>query len=814
MSSLRLRSRLGSSPAPKDHATAHRGWKPFVEFDPELIHRRIGDIAILTFSFIGVALLSARAGDVADWQVSLAETFMEAPSWLSSMFEFVYHLGSIWAVVGLALAAVVGRRWRLGRDLLVAGGLAWLAARILALTVGASESTSVGDIFTSSELPTFPMVRLAVTTAVVTTAMPYLVRPLRRLGAGVIVVMAAASLAVPAGYLVDLGAALLVGIGAAAAVHLAFGSPRGRPSVATVVDTLSSVGVEVVNARLADVQSWGGVHVIAETTDGRRIDVKAYGEDAEEAQLLTRLWRVVWYRNTEFEIMRTGTDHVNDEALVTLLAERAGVSVPDVVTTGPAGGAVAVYGVTIDPGRLLDDLTPEEITDDLLDELWAQAERLHRANLSHGRLDGRHIVVSTSGVQLVELANGRTPANGEDIDLDRAVLLMTTGCLVGPERAAAAALRGSTEAALAAVPYLQMPALDADARVKVRGYDKARPDGDPRPPKLLDGLRTAILTATHTDAPEPVKLQRVTWKQAAIAVGTVIAVWALLSQLGDIQGVGEELKSADLWWVLAGLLLGLLPAVTDAMATLGAIAQPLPLGPAVVLQYSQKFTNLAVPSTVGCAAISARFFMKQGVALAKAVSAGLLVSVGGFVVQIFLVIVCVLLTSTSLQLSDTGGGGIGTIVLLAIIGAGIAVTVLAFAPKLRTRLWKPVKAALGDVKTVLSSPRKFFTIIGGNMASQVTYALVLDCSLHAYGWSLPLPELILVNTGTTFITGIVPVPGGMGVAEAALTAGLTAFGVPPPTAAAAALTHRLVTFYLPPIWGWFAFRWLTRHDYL
>jgi uncharacterized membrane protein YbhN (UPF0104 family) len=54
----------------------------------------------------------------------------------------------------------------------------------------------------------------------------------------------------------------------------------------------------------------------------------------------------------------------------------------------------------------------------------------------------------------------------------------------------------------------------------------------------------------------------------------------------------------------------------------------------------------------------------------------------------------------------------------------------------------------------------------------------------------------------------------MGVAEASLVAGLTAFGVPSDTAVAAALTHRLMTFYIPPIWGWFAFRWLTRHDYL
>jgi len=96
----------------------------------------------------------------------------------------------------------------------------------------------------------------------------------------------------------------------------------------------------------------------------------------------------------------------------------------------------------------------------------------------------------------------------------------------------------------------------------------------------------------------------------------------------------------------------------------------------------------------------------------------------------------------------------------------------------------------------------------------VLYAIVLGMNLRAYGASLPLPALLLVNTGATFIASVVPVPGGMGVAEAGLVAGLTAFGIPSDTAVAAALTHRLITFYIPPTWGWVAFRWLTRHDYL
>jgi glycosyltransferase 2 family protein len=57
-----------------------------------------------------------------------------------------------------------------------------------------------------------------------------------------------------------------------------------------------------------------------------------------------------------------------------------------------------------------------------------------------------------------------------------------------------------------------------------------------------------------------------------------------------------------------------------------------------------------------------------------------------------------------------------------------------------------------------------------------------------------------------------PVPGGIGVSEAALVVGLTAAGVDDATAFAAAICYRLCTFYLPPIWGWAAYRRLERSD--
>jgi uncharacterized membrane protein YbhN (UPF0104 family) len=58
------------------------------------------------------------------------------------------------------------------------------------------------------------------------------------------------------------------------------------------------------------------------------------------------------------------------------------------------------------------------------------------------------------------------------------------------------------------------------------------------------------------------------------------------------------------------------------------------------------------------------------------------------------------------------------------------------------------------------------------------------------------------------------VPGGIGAAEAGIAGGLVAMGVPESEAFTIALTHRLCTYYLPPIWGYASLEWLRRKGHV
>ncbi len=105
-------------------------------------------------------------------------------------------------------------------------------------------------------------------------------------------------------------------------------------------------------------------------------------------------------------------------------------------------------------------------------------------------------------------------------------------------------------------------------------------------------------------------------------------------------------------------------------------------------------------------------------------------------------------------------------------------------------------------------------MLAGNLWAQLLQAVVLGVCLAAFGESASMAELILVNTFVSLFAGLMPVPGGIGVAEAALAYGLQAIGIDSAVALSTAIAFRLVTFYVPPLWGSLAMRWLRKRAYL
>jgi uncharacterized membrane protein YbhN (UPF0104 family) len=150
-------------------------------------------------------------------------------------------------------------------------------------------------------------------------------------------------------------------------------------------------------------------------------------------------------------------------------------------------------------------------------------------------------------------------------------------------------------------------------------------------------------------------------------------------------------------------------------------------------------------------------------------------------------------------------------ILVAVV---VSVVVVLSVPKLRAKVVPAVRSAFSGLWDVARDRHKRLELFGGNIVSELLYALSLGATCLAYGVDLNLAQLVFVNTAASVLSSLIPTPGGIGAAEASLSAGLIAIGVDEPTSFAIAITQRLWTFYLPPIWGYVSLRWLTRKGYI
>ena len=98
--------------------------------------------------------------------------------------------------------------------------------------------------------------------------------------------------------------------------------------------------------------------------------------------------------------------------------------------------------------------------------------------------------------------------------------------------------------------------------------------------------------------------------------------------------------------------------------------------------------------------------------------------------------------------------------------------------------------------------------------ARLSNSLIFAPTYNEYGNAGPLVDALLVNVASSLIAMVIPVPGGIGVAEATLIAGLTAVGVDESTAFGITIAYRMSQVYLPPVGGWFAMRWLQRNAHL
>ena len=763
--------------------------------------RRPTDYALLVLGAALLGLSALASSTVEDTESATASFVASFPHLFDGVWALAADLVVVWSVVLVVMAAVANARRGLVRDLVLSAALAALIA-VVAHRLVEDRWPSLRELLGNGDPITYPAARLAIAVAVIVTAAPHLSRPLRYVGRWVVALGTIGTVFTQEATVGGTLAALILGSMTAAAVHLLYGSPGGRPSLTEVTAAVQELGIDARQLRPAELQPAGVWTVLGEGAAGEPLVIKVYGRDAWDSQLVTQAWRFLWYRHSTARLRPSREGQVEHEGLLLLLADAASVAVPKVRAAGRSrsGDALLVVEPVVEPGAAGE-----------ISRLWDALASSHDAGLSPGSIDVDDLGWTAAGDGVIGAWSSGTTAPAEVQRLqDRAQLLVATAVLRGRDAAIGAAVEAlGEEGATAVLPYLQESSVPPSMRRRVDHLDDD-----------IDTLRDDLAARLAVEQLDLVQLRRVTVGSVVQAGLLVLAGSALITGLAglDFESVRDEIAELTLAGVLICAVMGQIARASGAVSTMGASPVPLPLGPVVELQYVVAYIGLAVPSAAGRLAVMMRFFQRVGGSATTAVGVSAIDSMANFVVQVGLLLVITLfgLGTLDFQLSSATGeldGDAATLVLFVVIGLVVAAAVVLAVPKLRQKVI-PVLSQVKDGLQSLRSPAKVAMVIGGNALTQILYGITLVAAAAATGADVGIADAVLINTVVTLFAGILPIPGGVGVSEAGLTAGLVAAGMSEPAALCAALVHRVVTAYLPPVAGLFAMRSLREQKYL
>ena len=764
---------------------------------------RLGLAAVV----VAVSIPVMRANSAAE--LSIVHAVHPPPAAISWLVTAVFWLGSagvsvLLVIIGLMVPRLTAVRW-----IAAAAVLTWGVCIVLGAVLGPAAGRPPASELSGLNAG-YPVTQIAVAIAVAATALPYLSRPVHRLAWFLIAV--AVLTAVSGGHALPVNAisSMAIGWGVAAGLHLAVGSPLGLPSASEVTAWIADLNVAVRDITRPPRQAWGVEQFTGRDPAGEPVELAVYGRDASDARVLAKLWRFAVYRDSGPTLILDRLQQVEHEAYLTLVAGRAGVVVPDVLAAGRFGPSNDAALVTRVPaGHVLSEADGTRLTDGTMDEILLAVLRLRDARLAHGALGGDTIVVSDQGICIRNFRRASASAPASRLDTDLAAALAALAVRAGAERTAAAAVRVlHADAARGALVHLQRSALDPGTVAALKDHKD-----------LLPRLREGLAGGAGIEVPKLAEAKRVSWANLLFAVGSLIGIWAIIGVLSDAGDSLATIKSASWGWVALTFIFAQLPVVAEGWALLGAATGQLPFGRCVALETSNTFTAL-VGGDVAVFALRVRFFQRQGYDAEAAVSAGAIATTASWTVKSLLFLVAVPFAAGSFHApSDSGGNKAAVwIVLAVILAVGITAALIALVPRLRRLASRKVRPHLlniwANVKAIATEPHKIVYVLAGSTLAQLLVILALGASLHAVGQHASIATLITVNTLAAIVGGAVPVPGGLGVVEAGLIAGLAAAGIPQDQAAAAVLIQRFFTAYLPPVWGWATLAWMRRREYV
>jgi glycosyltransferase 2 family protein len=815
-------------PGPKPHGPidVEDQLESRIRIPADMLRFVIADIEIVLLA--GLGLLARATANGAETDIVLASKRL--PPAVLSFIGFIAHAALLILPAVLAIRLLVRRQPRRLAEGIAAGGLTVgvvLAANVL-LRIHAA--TGLYDVLTpvhtaSKRVPALDWYLSGLTAYV--TVIGLSGRPRWRTVFWLAVAFyAVASLANAQTTVFSVLITLLIGVACGAALRYTLGVVSERPSALEIAEALSAVDGPVTAIRRVAHPSLETRRYTATLRAGGRLDVTVFDRDQQAADLFYRLYRRIRVRTQVSRSAPLTLDRaVERRALLTYAAEDADVPTPRLRALIRVGSDAAVLANESHDGTTLAELGRPP-TDAQLAKVWDAVLQLHSRRVTHRALTADRILLiggdhgrgevalgpgprppsrdgSDGDVMLLDPGNGDVAASDLQLRLDLAQLLAELALLVGPDRAARSGRQKIGDEELAAIaPLIQPVVLHRSTRAAARRHKD-----------VLPALRKLLRPAVLGPETAPVQLERIRLRTLVTLVAVVFAAYLLAIDLTKTS-FSHVLRHADWRWTVAAVLLCALSYVGAMWQLSGFVLEHLRPVRTFLAQVAASFVKVVSPPAVAGVGLNIRYLRKANVAAPDAVASVSVSQVVGLALHLLLLVIFAALAGASHAVSIRPPEWS----YFVLAGLVAVVLVILAVPAGRRLLMARVTPTLGQVVPRLldlaQRPVKLAEGIGGTLLVTGAYIGCLAVCVQAFGGSLSFVAVAVVYLTGNAIGSAVPIPGGIGTVDAALSAGLTAAGLHGTVAFSSVLLFRTVTFWLPVPVGWTALSYLQRKDAL
>lgn len=313
-------------------------------------------------------------------------------------------------------------------------------------------------------------------------------------------------------------------------------------------------------------------------------------------------------------------------------------------------------------------------------------------------------------------------------------------------------------------------------------------------------------------APEhPQHLFRMKKSSIIQIVAVSIAIIILAPQFKDFSGSFGLISEAKISWIVFAGLLMLLSIVFAALVYMALVPKSLPFKRTVLIQMATYFTNRLLPSGLGGIGFNALYLVKQ--ARLSRTDAAIFATANNMIGFIAFSI-CIALASLIADSKIKTDLPLKQIFLITSALVVVAGTISLIFKKVQKRVIDFLGHMLGVIIEMAKHPRRIILSTLASMGITACYAAVLWAATKSVGIELSIMDIFIAFVvGNTALT-VSPTPGGIGAVEIAITGVIISADVPQSIALASVIIFRLISYWLPILPGYIAFKHSLKANYV